>query len=130
MHFQSEGDAFRRRFLATIEELQVTARIYTAGERNDLASRTAILSRLVADLVASGACRFVLERDDSLVVHDQRTIKAERSKLGAVDTLRFDHLRATEDPLLWLPDAIAWAWCRNSAWRDMVSRIVTDVVAL
>ena len=49
----------------------------------------------------------VLDRVDSLVTRDERTIKAARRKLAAVDTLRFDHLSAAGDPMLWIPDAIA-----------------------
>lgn len=130
VHFQAESDAFRRKFLARISELQVTARIYTARERTDLDSRRRILIQLVGDLVTMGAGRLMIEQDDSLVVHDQRTIKAERARLLAADSLRFDHLRGVEDPLLWLPDAIAWAWCRNRAWRNEVCGIVTDVTEL
>jgi hypothetical protein len=130
VHFQAESDAFRRKFLGQVNELQVTARIYTARERTDLDSRRRILTRLVGDLVTMGASRLVIERDDSLVIHDQRAVKAERSRLLAADTLRFDHLRGVEDPLLWLPDAIAWAWCRNRTWRSQVASIVTDITEL
>jgi hypothetical protein len=130
VHFQAESEAFRRKFLARVSELQVTARVYTAGGRTDLDSRRQILTRLVGDLVTMGASRLVIEQDDSVVVHDRRTIKAERARLLAVDSLRFDHLRGVQDPLLWLPDAIAWAWCRNRAWRSLVAGIVTDVTEL
>jgi hypothetical protein len=130
VHFQAESDAFRRKFLGQVNELQVTARIYTAGGRTDLDSRRRILIQLVGDLVTMGASRLVIERDDSLVIHDQRAIKAERSRLLAANTLRFDHLGGTEDPLLWLPDAIAWAWCRNRTWRSQVAGIVTDITEL
>ncbi|MFN8074485.1 MAG: hypothetical protein U0Q15_03570 [Kineosporiaceae bacterium] len=84
----------------------------------------------MGDLVTVGAERLVIEQDDSLIVHDRRAIKAERSRLRAADTLRFDHLRGVDDPLLWVPDAIAWAWCRDRAWRDLVSGLVTEVVEL
>ena len=55
VHFQAESDAFRRKFLAQISELQVTARVYTARERTDLDSRRRILTQLVGDLVTMGA---------------------------------------------------------------------------
>jgi hypothetical protein len=103
VHFQAESDPFRRKFLAVICELQISARIYVAGGRSDLSARRAILTRLVGDAVAMGAERLVLERDDSTRVHDERIIKAERSRLRAADSFRFDHLRSTEDPLLWIP---------------------------
>ncbi len=69
-------------------------------------------------------------RDDSLVRHDEAAIKAARVKHGGKDVLRFDHLRGLDDPMLWVPDAIAWAWCRDRHWRSLVDAIVTDVVDL
>jgi hypothetical protein len=130
VHFQSESDVFRRKFLDQVNQLHVTARVYTARERTDLDSRRQILTRLVGDLITMGASRLVIERDESLVIHDQRAIKAERSRLQAANDLRFDHLRGADDPLLWLPDAIAWTWRRNRTWRSQIAGIVTDVIEL
>ena len=72
----------------------------------------------------------VLERDESLMVHDERIIKAERARLQAVDLLRYDLKEPTADPMLWLPDAVAWSWCRDRQWRSLVRGLVTDVVEL
>lgn len=71
VHFQTESDAVRRKFLATVGELPITARIYTARERTERASREMILTRLVGDLVVMGARSLVLERDESLMAHDE-----------------------------------------------------------
>ena len=47
--------------------------------------------------------------------------------LGAAsrDSLRYDHLRATAEPLLWVPDAVAWAWCRGGQWRRSAEPLIT-----
>ena len=130
VHFQAENDARRRRFLQVTAALPITARIYTARRRTDRESRQMILTRLVGDAVDLGAARLVLERDDSLIVHDQRTIREERSRQKAADQLRFDHLRSLDDPMLWLPDAIAWAWCRDRRWRALVQPLISEQIAL
>ena len=57
VHSRSEGDAFRRKFLARGNEPQVTARIFTARERTDLDSRRRIFTQLVGDLGEAGASR-------------------------------------------------------------------------
>jgi len=80
---------------------------------------------LVRDLVAAGGARPVLERDDSIIVHDRRAIRAARAR--AADLVRFDHMRATDEPLLWPADAIAWAWYRDRSWRALVDPIVDGV---
>jgi len=128
VHFQTEGDAFRRKFIAALAQLPLGCRVYVAAGRRDLEARRTILARLVPDLVQLGGSRLVLERDDSLVVHDERAIKQARSTAGAADTLRFDHLRGPEEPLLWVPDAVAWAWCRDKAWRTAVAPLISDVI--
>ena len=130
VHFQAEGDTFRRKFLGTLTQLPLQARVYTATARRDLDARVGILTRLVPDLVQLGTSRLVLERDDSLVVHDQRAIKQARSLARAADTLRFDHLRAVDEPLLWVPDAIAWAWCRDRSWRSLVTPLIVEEIVL
>jgi hypothetical protein len=105
IHFQAESQRFRRTFLAGVAGLPITARVYTAQERTDRDSRRVILDRLVADLVEMGAERLVLELDDSVVRHDEAVLKAARVKL---------------------PDAMAWAWCRDRTWRSAVARLVTE----
>ncbi len=129
VHFQSESDGARRRFLAELTHLhmagQLSARLYISEEPRDLDARIAILDRLVRDLVATGGARLILERDDSTIVDDQRAIRAARA--SAADLVRFDHMRAADEPLLWPPDAIAWAWYRDRAWRALVDSIVDGV---
>lgn len=129
MHFQSESDAARRRFLAELTRLHaagnLSTRLYISDQPRDLDARITILGRLVRDLVAAGGARLILERDDSTIVHDQRAIRVARA--GAADLVRFDHMRAADEPLLWPPDAIAWAWGRDRAWRTLVDTIVDGV---
>jgi hypothetical protein len=36
-------------------------------------------------------------------------------------------MRAYEESLLAIPDAIAWSWAKGGHWRARVSEIVTDV---
>jgi hypothetical protein len=134
MHFQTEGDQVRKRFLAGIAQLQaehdLRVRVYAAAEGRDIDRRRVILERVVLDALEMDASWLVLERDDSLVGHDRRVIRPLRAKAGAADSLRFDHLRAVDEPMLWIPDAIAWAWCRDRAWRALVDPMITEVIRL
>lgn len=51
----------------------------------------------------------VLERDDSVFELDRKVLyRAVRQSEGG--DLRYEHLRAREEPLLVIPDAIAWCW--------------------
>ncbi|GGR66143.1 hypothetical protein GCM10010169_07020 [Micromonospora fulviviridis] len=43
------------------------------------------------------------------------------------DSLRCEHLRAYEECLLAIPDALAWCWARGGPWRSAVRGLVTEV---
>ncbi|WP_431933327.1 hypothetical protein [Micromonospora sp. RP3T] len=51
----------------------------------------------------------------------------ERGRLAVAERLRYDHLRAHEDHLLALPDAIAWSWARGGEWKAMARPMVDEV---
>lgn len=86
---------------------------------------------MVADAAAeAGETRLVLEQDDSLLRWDsQRLIEFARAA-GCRDRLRYDHLHASAEQLLVVPDAVAWCWARGGQWRRRVEpivRLVRDV---
>lgn len=130
LHFRAERDSVRKAFVSTLVDHSVTADVYAAPGRPDLAAREDVLAAVVRDAVARSAERLVFERDESVLVHDERVIKRERARLGAADTLRYDALPAVAEPLLWIPDAIAWAWCRSPDWRRRVQPLVSTVVSV
>lgn len=69
----------------------------------------------------------VIEQDDSLVGYDnQRLIEATRAT-GQRETLHYEHQRAHVEPLLALPDIVAWRWVRSGEWRRQISPILTAV---
>ena len=42
----------------------------------------------------------------------------------------YRHLKFTYEPLLWLPDIIAWCYGRGGTWRDAVEPLVTEVIEI
>ncbi len=36
-------------------------------------------------------------------------------------------VRAKEEPLLWIADAVAWCWSKGGSWRDQVSPVISAV---
>jgi hypothetical protein len=69
----------------------------------------------------------VLERDDSLVAADRRVLYQQVQGQGLGGRLRYDHLRARDECLLIIPDAVAWSWARGGLWRKIVKPLVTGV---
>ena len=58
---------------------------------------------------------------------DRRTIRAALLDAGAIDRLDYGHMRPSEEPLLWVADAVAWAYGVGQTWRRRVGGIVEVV---
>lgn len=132
VHFHAESPARRRKIITTIVATGAKATVYTAGSvhQREIHARAACLEAVVADAVATGAHMLVLEQDDSLLMWDRRLLFDLTRKAGCVDTLRYEHHRASSEVLLLIPDAVAWCWARGGIWRQLVAPIVNEVRAV
>lgn len=130
IHFQSEGDVRRRKIIAELEAAGLQTRIYVGRGRNE-AVRQACLQRMVEDLLATGTQRLVLEtRGRQEDAADRDTIRRALVARTSAAKLEYSHLRAHVEPLLWIPDAVAWCHGAGGDWRRRVSTLVDAVVDL
>jgi hypothetical protein len=129
LHMRNEPDRRRRVILSSLERLPVPTTLYRAPASlgTQTTRRRACLARLVADLAAT-ADRLVLESDEGQDARDRQDLVELTRTAGCRHTLRYEHLRASQEPLLSVPDAVAWSWARGGEWRRWVSGIVTRVV--
>jgi hypothetical protein len=58
---------------------------------------------------------------------DKRLLYQQVRAAGVADTLRYDHMRAHEECLLAIPDAVAWCWAKGGRWRTKIQPIVSEV---
>jgi hypothetical protein len=68
----------------------------------------------------------VLELDETVVTWDRKLLYRASRDAGCPD-LRYEHRRAAGEPLLALPDAIAWCWAKGGHWRNRIASSVSDV---
>lgn len=80
------------------------------------------ISSVITRAVEVGAARVVIERDDSNLACDRRVASAVTRKLAPARRPEYVHLRAFEEPLLWVPDLVAWCWSKDARWRGELSR--------
>ncbi|MEV8376913.1 hypothetical protein AB0P21_29490 [Kribbella sp. NPDC056861] len=118
LHFNHERDPHRKKIVRTISEFRLTVDIYHA-ERDNTAARQRCLEAIVRDNAAT-AERLVVERDESTYGTDGKVLNAATHRFGCHGKLRWDLLAAKADPLLWVPDAVAWCWMRGGEWRRMI----------
>ncbi len=119
LHFRHETDARRRQIISAIERLHLLVDIYRT-EQETPSSRERCLAAIVRDTLGE-AERLVVERDESTLPRDRTTLHAACQRNGFYD-LRWDLLAPKLDPLLWVPDAVAWAWVKGGHWRRSVAR--------
>lgn len=128
IHFTGERNSRRLIILDTIMELGVAAVVYDAtGHPDQIQGRAACLAELVADAAEWKASRLVLEIDDAAAQADRALLYGLVRDRGLVDNLRYYHMRAHEECLLALPDAVAWCWAKGGRWRERVRPVITDV---
>ena len=129
LHMKDESDPRKRSIVTAIAVSQVQATVYDAGRRyrNERERRAACLRALVVDAGPRGDTMMVLEQDDTLVTSDRRLLYQATRETGCTDTLRYEHLHAFAEPLLAIPDAIAWCWAKGGEWRRRIDPVVIAV---
>lgn len=131
IHFKDESDGRKRTILDVLTGTPVRLRLYECpSERHELAAREACPTRIVEDLAVLGGERLVIERDDSTILHDKRTLYQAVGKVGVRGSLQYVHLRAKEETLLALPDAFAWCYAKGGEWRRLIQELVDDHIQL
>lgn len=90
-------------------------------------ARQACLVRLTEHLLDIRALRVVLDSSDERDRIDVATLRAVLGKPGAGLMLVYEHLRGQQEELLWIADAVAWAYGAGGDWRRRMKPIVSDV---
>jgi hypothetical protein len=116
----------RRVVVSALAAMPIAATVYDAARRypTERAARAACLGGLVEDLAAAGDTQLVIEQDDSLVRSDRHELYRLARAAGITDVLEYRHQRAHEEPLLALPDVVAWCWVRSGEWRRRIGPIL------
>lgn len=127
LHFK-EPDRRRKQIIETVLELEVGMRVYDAsGVRDPREARARSLQLMVRDL-APFRPLLIIERDESLVRADQRTLSEELHRQELTDVVGHRHVPKRDDPGLWLADAVAWCWT-HPEWRSRLEGVSTVDVA-
>lgn len=122
IHFNKEEDRYRRSFLTAFAEMEVSSVIYVVRHTDFQVARTAILQKVVSEVKKDRVARFVFESRSRQDAHDRLDLqRAQRA--GRLPPLSYAHLPGYDEPLLWIPDAVAWAWGKGDEWRRQVEKL-------
>lgn len=122
IHFASESNSRRKSILTALADLNVSNLVYVTTGEEQTSARRAILQKMVFDLRSKGVAFFVLDSRQGQDHKDRATI---HSLLGTNPEPAFEyyHYRSAHEPILWVPDAVAWAWGRGGNWRKLVEQL-------
>lgn len=117
LHMKDERDSRKRQILSAIEKLDIEAMVYDAGNgyRTQRDARAACLRAMVEDATQHGHRHLILERDATLENWDRQQLIEATRRLGS--TVKYRHETAAAEPLLAIPDALAWAYAKGGDWR-------------
>ncbi len=131
IHMVKESSGRQRSLLAAIGSLDVRVTMYVATKTTFTAhveARRRCLDSLIDDIAVDGHMSLCIERDDSQETRDRRLIRNRLGAIGYRDQLSYRHSKVDAEPLLVIPDAVAWAWPQGGDWRRRCEQIVGDVI--
>jgi hypothetical protein len=129
LHMAKEGAETKKRLLAHVDGLDSIAAIVAieASRRSDRTARDACLRTLTAALLSRDLRRLVLESCDQ-DKQDRQVLGDALAAAGSLASVSIVHHRASDEPLLWLPDIIAWAYGSSGTWRARISKLpITEI---
>ena len=119
IHFATESDQRRRRLLKEISILDTVSVIYVTNHRDQVTARAALLTTAAIGLHGAGVSRVVIEAREGQD-HRDRTVMYQALGPDPSPHLSYTHSGPATEPMLWVPDAVAWAWGRGGLWRRRV----------
>lgn len=122
IHFAGESDQRRRKILSAIAELNTETIVYVASHRNQVQARAVILETMVPQLRERGVTRLLLDAREGQD-HRDRAVIHTSVRSNPEPEFRYQHQTSASEPLLWIPDAVAWAWGRGGDWRTRVENL-------
>jgi hypothetical protein len=120
LHFADENDRRRRSILSKMATLGTCSELYVAKDPSARSARAAVIGTAVTQLARRGVRRLTLESREGQ--DEQDRIVIYRSLQGGLP-LEYRHVPPRDEPLLWVPDAVAWAHGRGLAWRRTLDRL-------
>ncbi|BAK35870.1 hypothetical protein MLP_28560 [Microlunatus phosphovorus NM-1] len=131
LHMKDEKESRKRAIADTIvrfQSLELRVALYDAGRiGTERDRRVRCFRALLDDVPRDVQTRVLFDRDETLLSWDRQTLLDLTSTGDLRDRISYAHVTRHQEPLLILPDAIAWCWAKGGHWRQRVRPIVSAV---
>ena len=121
VHLAKESEPRKREILSTFNKAKFMSRTYVAHGMSERYARELCLRQMVADLQQSEQYSIIFDADENHSANDGRVIRSALQKRGMLSQVEYRHQEPSAEVLLWIPDAIAWAYARGGVWRKQIS---------
>lgn len=129
LHMKNESEPTKRAILSALCELGVTSTVYVSRVKPFHTARAAIIEPGIwPQVLAEGIERLILEPEVGQDERDRRQLYRLAAATGMTGRVSYAHLPPTAEPMLWVPDAIAWAYGSGGEWRRRSQPVVVEVV--
>jgi hypothetical protein len=131
LHMKDERDSRKREIADMIigmGSLGMRVFVYDAGRSGTERDRRArCLAALVDDALEYEKARIVFDLDETVLSWDRQRMLELTRAAGARERISYEHHHRHAEPVLAIPDAIAWCWSKGGDWRRRIRPIVSDV---
>ena len=125
LHMAKENVHNKKSILNQVSSMEVVAQVITISisGQSQRKARDKCLKSLVGQLLEMKVQRVVIESCDQDKA-DLQVMGDELARLGALHVISIVHMRPHEEPLLWIPDVIGWAYGKAGAWRKKIEGLL------
>lgn len=130
IHFVDERDSRRRLILTAITAFEPAITIVETRTKNQKVAREDCLKALMSHASLIGVTNITFELDESVLQFDKRILFRESQKVEPHRRVNYAHENPRSEPLLWIPDAVAWSFVKGGDWRRRISPLIENVIRI
>ena len=125
LHMKRESDARRKFLTQSIGDFPCNISVIESrNSSSELSATRQELLRELAELSTTDVERIVLDRT---MESNRDLVTIGRSKIASADV---HHVPSRQEPLLWIPDIVAWAYAKGGEFRTLVMQLNPQVLQL
>lgn len=128
IHFVKEGHPRRKQILTELENMRIQAVVYRVKGLNPIAARALCITAILDDLLRVRATNLIFELEESALKSDEVLLRQGLLRRGLKSRVEYTHLGKSEEPILWVADAIAWSYARGDDYKRRAMKLITQVV--
>ena len=130
LHFTKERANRRRLILSRMADLGVRVQVFHCTATSDAIGREACLIGLVDHAAKEAHTKIVIERDQSIEQSDRKILFREVKKHKLTGTLTYALEDPYLEPLLWIPDAVAWSYSKGGDWKRRAEPLIVGTTTV